>query len=177
MERALLLSIKGPDRVGVVSAVTSALFDSGCNLADTSYAVLGQGFEFTCILEVPNSVSDNELNSKISEIDVLEQSTISLTSFPFSLDHAPNSDISHMIELIGGDRPGLIARVSEALANFDANIVYMSSRRIVGDQSQYHYKTRFDINLADSREELCENAIYNTAGSLNLQCIFRKCES
>lgn len=173
MERALLLSIKGPDRVGVVSAVTATLFDSGCNLADTSYAVLGQGFEFTCIIEVSSSVSDDELNSKINELEVLDGSSISLSPFSFSLDHAANSDISHVIELSGGDRPGLIARVSEALCDFDANIVNMSSRRVVGDRGQYHYKTRFDINVADSRKVMCENAIYNTAGSLNLECIFK----
>lgn len=173
MERALLLSIKGPDRVGVVSSVTSTLFDSGCNLADTSYAVLGQAFEFTCIMEVPNSVSDEELSSKLNELDVLEDSSISLTPFSFSLEHAANSDISHVIELSGGDRPGLIARVSEALSDFDANIVNMSSRRVVGNRGQYHYETRFDINVDDSRKNLCENAIYNTAGSLHLECQFK----
>ena len=174
MERALLLSIKGPDRVGVVSAVTSTLFYSGCNLADTSYAVMGQGFEFTCILEVADNVSDAELLSKISELDVLDESSISLSPFSFSLDHAPNFDISHVIEFSGGDRPGLIARVSEALCDYDANIVNMSSRRVVGEHGQYHYKTHFDINVDDSRKKMCENAIYNTAGSLNLKCIFRQ---
>ncbi len=173
MERALLLSIKGPDRVGVVSHVTSTLFDSGCNLADTSYAVLGQAFEFTCIMEVSSSVSDEELTSRINELDVLEGSDISLTPFSFSLEHAANSDISHVIELRGGDRPGLIARVSEALSDFDANIVNMSSRRVVANNGQYHYETRFDINVDDSRKKLCENAIYNTAGSLHLDCQFK----
>jgi len=174
MERALLLSIKGPDRVGVVSYVTSALFYTGCNLVDTSYTVLGQGFEFTCVLEVSQTVTDEELHIKLKELDVLNESTVSISAFPFSLEHASNSNISHVIELSGGDRPGLIARISEALFDFDANIVRMSSRRIISDNKQYHYNTRFDINVDDSRSAMCENAVYNTAGSLNLDCKFRQ---
>ena len=173
MDRALFLSLKGPDRIGVVSAVTSTLFDAGCNLADTSYAVLGQGYEFTCIMEVPDSLSNDELNSRLSELEVLSDAELTLSSFPFSLERDSSSDISHSIELSGGDRPGLIARVSEALADYDANIVNMSSRRYEAADGTYHYKTRFDIHVDDSRKRLCENAIYNTAGSLRLKCSFK----
>lgn len=174
MTRTISLSIEGPDRVGVVSAVTSELFDFGCNLADTSYAVLGQGFEFTCVAEVPKSVSDEELEKVLGELDELSQSNITITAFTFSLDHSKNSNVSHIIELSGGDRPGLIARVSEALADYGANIVKMSSRRVEGTGGQYGYRTHFEIYVDDSRKALCENAIYNTAGSLNLKCTFRE---
>ena len=174
MDRALLLSLKGPDRIGVVSSVTSTLFDTGCNLADTSYAVLGQGYEFTCIVEVSKAVTNDDLYNSIMALEVLSGSDLVISAFPFSLERSVKSDISHIIELSGGDRPGLIARISEALADYDANIVNMSSRRFEAENGGYHYKTQFEINVDDSRKVMCENAIYNTAGSLNLACSFRK---
>lgn len=43
------VSMTGPDRVGLISAVTARLFDLGANLADTNFAVLGTGFEFNAV--------------------------------------------------------------------------------------------------------------------------------
>ncbi len=53
MDGTALISILCPDRAGLVAAIAGHLFDLGVNLRDTSFAVLGQGAEFTAVCVSP----------------------------------------------------------------------------------------------------------------------------
>ena len=66
----------------------------------------------------------------------------------------------------GGDRPGLIARLSEVFGQFNANIVRMDAQRL---PEQGLYVTRFAVSLTE-RVEACLATVANTAGELNLAC-------
>ena len=50
------VSMTGPDRVGLISAVTARLFDLGANLAAPNFAGLGTGFEFNAVCDVPGDL-------------------------------------------------------------------------------------------------------------------------
>ena len=62
-----------------------------------------------------------------------------------------------------------MARISDVLVEYGANIVRMSSKRTAVD-SGFDYRTRFAINLGKGRFAALEAALYNTAGSLRLNC-------
>ncbi|WP_308910100.1 glycine cleavage system protein R [Pseudokordiimonas caeni] len=166
----LLISIIGRDRVGVVSAVSSYLFEIGANLADSAYAVLGQGFEFSCVAEFATLTTPEEVQEGLAALELLEGARIAVTSFPFNLTRDDSGTITHVIEVKGGDRPGLVARISEVLVDYDANIVRMNSRRIE-TEAGFDYRTRFAVNVPASRATALESALYNTAGSLRLLCV------
>ena len=53
MSETVLISITGEDQVGLIAKVTATLYELGVNLADTSFSVLGHGFEFASVSEVP----------------------------------------------------------------------------------------------------------------------------
>lgn len=165
-----LISIVGLDRVGVVSAVTSYLFDTGANLGDSSYAVLGEGFEFSCVATFDGGASLSEIEAGLADLEALEGARISIVPFDFDTTRGETATITHTVEITGGDRPGLIARVSEVLMDYGANIVRMSSKRSVDASGTAHYRTRFAINAAAGRSDALSNALYNTAGSLRLDC-------
>jgi glycine cleavage system transcriptional repressor len=78
----------------------------------------------------------------------------------------PQGRITHRIVLSGGDRPGLIARLSEALGEYKANIVRLDAQRI---PEQGLYVTRVSVALHE-RVEACLNTVANTAGELGLSC-------
>jgi len=166
----LLISIIGRDQVGVVSAVTSYLFEIGANLADSAYAVLGQGFEFSCVAEFATVTTPDEVREGLAAISLLDGATITVTGFPFNLTRDDTGTITHVIEVKGGDRPGLVARISEVLVDFDANIVRMNSRRIETEDG-FDYRTRFAVNVSPERAKALESTLYNTAGSLRLLCV------
>lgn len=165
-----LISVTGKDRVGVVSAVTSYLFETGANLADCAYAVLGEGFEFTCVGEFGAGATLEEIETGVAAIELLEGARITVSRFPFQISRGQTSEITHIVEIKGGDRPGLVARLSEVLVDYDANIVRMSSRRTATEAQGYDYRTRFAVNILPERFTALEAALYNTAGSLRLEC-------
>lgn len=164
-----LLSIIGKDQVGVVSAVTNYLFETGANLADCAYAVLGEGFEFSCVAEFPAGADAEEIEGGLAACRLLHGARISASRFPFELLSSEAGTITHTVEISGGDRPGLVARISEVLVDYGANIVRMSSRRSAADSGGHDYRTRFAINAKEPVKSL-EAALYNTAGSLRLEC-------
>lgn len=165
-----LISIVGRDQVGVISEVTSYLFDIGANLADSSYAVLGEGFEFSTIVAFASAIDTVDIEAGLSGLPTLAAARIAIVPFDFETTRGETATISHTVEITGGDRPGLIARVSEVLMEYGANIVRMSSKRSVDEQGGAHYRTRFAICAPTDRAETLIAALSNTAGSLRLNC-------
>jgi glycine cleavage system transcriptional repressor len=164
-----LISIIGRDRVGVVSAVTGYLFETGANLADSAFAVLGEGFEFSCIAEFAAGADEEEVSSGLAALELLDGARITVSRFAFGLGRGDSAIITHIVDILGGDRPGLVARISEVLVEYGANIVRMSSKRVPTDAG-FDYRTRFAINVGEGRITALEAALYNSAGSLRLNC-------
>lgn len=167
---SFLISIIGKDQTGVVSSVTGYLFEIGANLADSSFAVLGKAFEFSCVATFDATLDREELENGLANLETLNDARITVTNFHYELERSDSGEITHTVEITGGDRPGLVARISEVLVDYDANIVRMSSRRVPLDDGTFDYRTRFAINLSMDRYQALEAALYNTAGSLRLEC-------
>ncbi|MGE5506037.1 MAG: glycine cleavage system protein R [Actinomycetota bacterium] len=163
---SMLISVFGPDRTGLVAAITGRLFELGVNLGDTSFAVLGTGAEFTSVCELPPGLGAAEIEADLSSMPELAGTRV--TARPFELDaaHGPSGRITHRIVVGGGDRPGLIARLSEVFGQYKANIVRIEAQRI---PEQDLYVTRFAVSIPE-RVEQCLATVANTAGELHLTC-------
>ncbi|HTH17073.1 MAG TPA: ACT domain-containing protein [Magnetospirillum sp.] len=162
----VLISIFCPDRTGLVAAITGCLFDLGANLGDTSFAMLGTGAEFTSVCDLPADLGAEQLEAELAALPQLQGAR--LTVRPFELDSAagPLGRVTHRIVLSGGDRPGLLARLSEVFGQFKANIVRLDAQRL---PEQGLYVTRLSVAIPE-RAEACLNTVANTAGELNLSC-------
>lgn len=165
MANTALISIFCPDRVGLVAAVAGRLFDFGANLGDTTFAVLGTGAEFTTICQLPDDMPLEEIESELRDLPELESAQLSVTRFELSPNHGPSGRITHRIKVVGGDRPGLIARLCEVLIQFKANIVRLNAVRD-GDQ----YVVRIGVWIPETNVQSCLATITNTAGGLGLDC-------
>ncbi len=168
----VLISIVAPDRVGLIAEVTGALYDLGANLGDTAFAVLGAGCEFSCVAEMPRAVPAAEVEAALRRLPSLAGADLRVTAFPFAEGKEAAADITHVVEVEGGDRPGLIARMSEVFTEFGANVVRMNSRRVAGPLGT-RYLTMFAVAMPAGRAESCLAAAHNTAGQLNLLCRYR----
>ncbi|MBX9634477.1 MAG: amino acid-binding protein [Magnetospirillum sp.] len=162
----VLISIFCPDRTGLVAAITGRLFEVGANLGDTSFAMLGSGAEFTSVCELPADIPASELAADLASLPELEGARISVRPFDFDAANGPLGRVTHRVVLSGGDRPGLIARLSEVFGEFKANIVRLDAQRV---PEQGLYVTRLAVSIPE-RAEACLNTVANTAGELNLSC-------
>ena len=162
----VLISIFCPDRTGLVAAITGRLFDIGANLGDSSFAMLGSGAEFSSVCEIPPDLTEAEVESELAALPVLSGARISVRAFELEASHGALGRITHRIVVSGGDRPGLVARLSEVFGEFQANIVRMDAQRI---PEQGVYITRFSVSIPN-RVAACLATIGNTAGEMNLSC-------
>ncbi|RAU22553.1 amino acid-binding protein [Paramagnetospirillum kuznetsovii] len=162
----VLISVFCPDRTGLVAAIAGRLFEIGANLGDTSFAMLGAGAEFTSVCDIPKDTEAAEVAADLAALPELSGARISVQPFGLDASHGPLGRITHRIVVSGGDRPGLVARLSEVFGQFQANIVRMDAQRI---PEQGVYVTRFSVSIP-ARVDACLATIANTAGELNLSC-------
>ena len=171
MTQTLLISIFCPDKSGLISSITGALFNLGVNLGDTTFAVLGAGAEFTSICDSP--IGLQELEQALRHLPELDGAQIKLSPFDLSAIHGPTAQITHQLVLQGADHPGLIAQLTETLASFQVNVVRLNSERIPG-HAEVQYLISMSIYIPAAREEACLAAIGNTASSLQMHCHWNK---
>lgn len=169
----VLISIVSPDQLGLIAAVTGRLYETGANLADTSFSVLGSGCEFSCLAELPRGVGPEKIERELTDLALLASAEVKVSRFQYTPEHLDSAAVTHVIEIDGGDRPGLVARLSEVLMNYDANVVRMNSRRHYRADGTSRYVTTFEVSIPGAREEGCLSAVNNTAGQLNLYCRHR----
>ena len=162
----VLISIFCPDRPGLVAAITGCLFDLGANLGDTSFAMLGAGGKFTSVCDLAPHTPLDEVESALSALPEMSGAEISVRPFDLDSSHGEAGRISHRIVVSGGDRPGLVARLSEAFGEYKANIVRMDAQRI---PEQSLYVTRFYVSIPQ-RAAACLATVGNIAGELHLDC-------
>ena len=173
MKNAVLISVICPDDMGLVSAITGRLYDIGTNLGDTTFAVLGEGAEFTAVAKLPDELSIEEAREELISIPELKNATVEVKPFDLNPTHRETAHITHRITIRGGDRPGLIARLSEVFVNYDSNIVRLNSEAIPesGDNT---YSIRISVYIPSGRASACLATVFNTASELGLKCEWRE---
>ena len=100
---------------------------------------------------------------------VLKGAELSVAPFTYRETHDQSAHVTHRIEIMGDDSPGLIARLSEALRPLGANIVELNSESVAG-ASGARFLLRMAIWVPSGKEAVCMATIANTAGQMNLAC-------
>lgn len=169
MSHDVRIAISCPDRTGILSAVAGRMFDLGADMGDASFAVLGEAAEFTAVARMPDNVGAAEIAAEIGRLPELADAEISVTPFELGTSQAESGQVTHRVEVRGTDRPGLMARLTEAFADYGANIVRMDCARIAGGRAE-DYVIRIEAWIPPERAETCLAAVDNTAQSLGLTC-------
>lgn len=165
---AILVSVLCPDRTGLVAAVAGRLFELGANLGDTSFAALSGTAEFTSVCDFPEGVSVAEIEAELKRMPELADAEVQVSTLQ-KRQGGPLDRITHYVVIGGGDRPGLIARLSEAFGEYDANILRLDAQRIP-DAAGGRYMTRFAVAIPERSAAACLATVANTAGELGLSC-------
>lgn len=169
MTTTALVTVSCPDRVGLVAAISGRLFDLGGNLGDTTFAVLGAAAEWISVVELPGELDLAAVEAELRALPALAGATVTCTRFAHDPFHGPAAKVTHRITVSGGDRPGLVARLSEVFVEFGANIVGLNAERIPTTAS-VQYVVRLAVHLGERNAATCLATVANTAGSLGLTC-------
>jgi glycine cleavage system transcriptional repressor len=170
MSKTALISVTGEDRLGLIAELTARIFDLGGDLGDTTFAVLGTGFEFSAVVEFPDQTILDDVGQELRTLPLLSEATFDIQPFRYETAHGDSGRITHRIRISGGDQPGLVARLSEVFVNFDVNVVRMNCESTEGQNGRRSYITRFSVSIPPARAAACLAAVGNTAGQLELTC-------
>jgi len=135
----------GADQPGIVAAVTGALFERGGNLRDTSMTILSGHFAMMLLVDAPDGLDESEIEQALAPA----ASTFDLVVAARRVDPDAVGDAavpSHVVAVYGADRPGIVHRVTSALAEVGVNITDVNTR-VIGDASEPVYAMLLEVVL------------------------------
>jgi len=130
MMTSLVVTLIGPDRPGLVSAVSDKAAAFGANWADSLMANLAGQFAGILHLQVP-----------ADKADALAEALRGLAAPGMQIVVAKGSEIGHRevrrmpLELVGHDRPGIIHTISSQLARQGVSIESLKTAIVSGAMS------------------------------------------
>src|SRR4029453_1146790 len=124
------VSVFGRDRPGIVAAVSRVLADAGCNLEDTSMTILRGHFAMMLVVAGPGGGGEPELQAGLDPVAGRLDLQVSVRAVTDEVTAADGGGARYAAAVYGADRPGLGARVSEAMAAHPGNIVDPHTRGI-----------------------------------------------
>jgi glycine cleavage system transcriptional repressor len=123
------LTAIGRDRPGIVARIAKVLLDHGLNIEDSQMRILGGRFAMMLLLRgEPHEdklVKDLLAAGRELGLDYIYVHPIGEAE---SVPPAP----THVLSVYGGDHPGIVAAVAEALAELGVNITDLETR-LAGD--------------------------------------------
>ena len=124
----LIITVLGKDRPGIISKITTLLYELNCNLENVNQMILQNQFAGFFFIEAPPGVTRNKLQQTFREktngsgltihVNPLGENTSALEDNPAEI---------FLITTIGPDQKGLVARFSSIIAGFNANIVNLKA--------------------------------------------------
>ncbi|MFP4687286.1 MAG: glycine cleavage system protein R [bacterium] len=116
-----LMSIFGKDRAGLVAGMTRLLYEHRANLGDLEMTRLGGIFALLVEFQLPKE-QVKKLERAIKNFARDEDLKINLVDASPYEDSTTNIPPNTIISIYGADRPGIVCRVTELLAERDINI-------------------------------------------------------
>lgn len=148
MNHFVIITATGPDRPGIVAGITKVLYETGCNIEDTSMTLLRGEFAMMLIVRLPRPLSTQEIEHRFKHA----QKTLGLSVLikPLSTKEARRNQNqggrSHILAVYGSDHPGIVYRVTRLMASHGINITDMNTR-VVGPSKKPIYVMILEVDI------------------------------
>ena len=161
---SLVVTLIGPDRPGMVSALSDAATAHGANWTDSLMANFAGQFAGIVQLDVPAAKSE----ALIAALRALESPAMQLTVARAGGAGAATSTRRITLDLLGHDRPGIIQSISTQLAQHGVSIdtltTHIASGAMSGEQmfqmnAQLTVPTALDVDTLQAALESLANEL------------------
>jgi len=126
MQRNFVLTLTGPDRIGIVDRVTRLLLDRGGNVETSRMARLGGEFAIPLLVSMPAEQCAGLANDLESLIAQGYKVTTTPTGTTYAEAHT--GWLAYRIEVHGADHEGIIQEVAHYLSQHGINIESMETK-------------------------------------------------
>lgn len=125
---SLLLTVVGPDRPGLVRALSEAVAARGGSWLESRMARLAGQFAGIVLVEAPDSLQDDLQTLESHGLRIIVQNGIAAPAVAIT---APQL----ALEVVGNDRPGIVRDIAQILAVSGVNIEELTTGVISGSFS------------------------------------------
>lgn len=172
---AVLLSISGHDRPGIVRDVSEALLELDTNIEDSSMTALRGRFAMMLIVTLGSKTTLVELKAAMAHLEQrtgLHVQTLELSADEFA-QVAPEPDC--VVTVNGSDQPGIVHAVTDALASLSASVVDMSTRSQPCSDGDTIYMMALEVAAGDAMPKL-RSRLADVAAKLKVDIEVHKME-
>ncbi len=162
----------GEDKPGIVAAVTEVLYHLGCNLSDCSMSLLRNQFAMILLVDAPDVLAPDDVEAALAgpALDL----GLGLTVREVAPAPASRPSQPYVLSIYGADRPGIVYRVSAALAAHGVNITDLASH-LIGEQV---YAVLMEVDLPTAIDpSTIEARVREIAGELGVDVTMRSAEA
>jgi glycine cleavage system transcriptional repressor len=174
MNKTVVLTAVGRDRVGIVARVAEVFFELGCNLLDSSMTLLRGEFAIILMVSLPENTTVDQLRARVPALERELGMSIHLRELSQEeIEDTPSEGNPHMISVYGADKPGIVAGVTSELARMGVNITDVqtkysgSSSRSGAAKPVFMMILEVDVPSSLSTEKL-EQSLKQSCGSLGM---------
>ena len=126
-----LLTASGPDRPGIVAAITGILLESDCNIEDSQMSRLASDFACMLMIRMPEGMVSRQLEERLAGMSKEFGLRMHLQDLrPEEASEPRSSRPKHLIHVYGADRKGIIHRITQRLAQLSVNITNLHTEVI-----------------------------------------------
>lgn len=149
MKNWYMVSLVGRDQKGIVSRVTQALFDGGCNLGEASMMRLGSNFGVMLMVSSGSDVTGVE--GLIRPIAASLGLMVHIDAIDGELHKHPQPNVD--ISVYGADKAGIVAEVTGLLAEAGLNIIDMQTV-VAGSEDKPIYIMQIEGHSEEAADKL-----------------------
>ena len=121
----LAVAVLGPDRPGVIAALSEVLLAGSGNLEDASMTILRGQFAMTLVVDV--DMTADAVSADLAPVAERLGLLISVRDAPLG-SVTDGGGEPYVVSVHGADRPGIVHRVTAAVARAGGNITDLSTR-------------------------------------------------
>jgi glycine cleavage system transcriptional repressor len=170
------VSIVGPDRPGIVAAVTGVFAEHGCNLQDCSMTVLNDHLAMTLIVQAPVDLHADALEGALAGTSQAMHLTAIVRAVADDVPGSPAGE-SYSMAVYGSDHPGIVHAITRLLASESVNIDDLSTR-VVGGADRPVYVMALELTLPRTCDpEALGARLEALASELDVTCSLHRAEA
>jgi glycine cleavage system transcriptional repressor len=177
MKKWFALSAIGHDRPGIVADLAEFIFESECNLEDSSMSRLGSEFAVLLLLSSTAEDAERRLSAGAKRLEWEKRLTVFIRPLEGEpLRGKPYGVTTYEVQAHCLDKAGIVARVARCLTECDANILELSTRVKPAAESGtpvYHMSIVLDLPNR-VREEDLRRRLEEVAHALHIEVVLSR---
>jgi glycine cleavage system transcriptional repressor len=170
----LAVSALGPDRPGIVAALTAVLLQHGANLEDSQMTILRGRFALMLIIALPDDADTDSLSADLDAI-AGELGLEALFLREVAPGSAPAPEPTHVVTIYGVDHPGIVHHAAKVLAERAIDITDLNARVVEeeGEDTLYTLMMEVAVPPRQDADEL-EEALVAVAQREQVEIVVRE---